>query len=180
MKNWSRILISVVGAGLLFLSIFMLASSADNSRTTNAKIGSTPSQINNFNQDLNKAEDHWVHNRLGREYANSGNYEMAIAEYKKAIEIIQNAPGHVWPNLKKEDANNINQQTKIDTQIFSRYRLVEVLEKAGSFEEAIQNVEWLMQNQQIKGKEQLLKAKLEGMKQNLLQKMQQVQQGATT
>ena len=132
-------------------------------------------QAENFNDDLKKADDYWIHNNLGWDYAKNGDYEKSIMEYKKAIEIIKNMPGDKWPNLKKEDVDRINQQARIDSQIFSRYRLIEVLEKTGRYKEAIENVEWLMKNQVMKGKEEFLKHKLEGMKQNLLQKMKKTQ-----
>ncbi len=128
-------------------------------------------QGKNFNDDLKKADDYWGHNNLAWDYQKSGQYDKAVDEYKKAIEVIQNSPGDEWPNLKKEDADRINQNAKIDAQIFSRYGLIEALDRSGKYEEAIQNVDWLMQNQQMKGKEEFLKKKLEGMKQNLLQKM---------
>ncbi len=128
-------------------------------------------QVENFNDDLNKASDYWAHNKLGSAYFRNGDYENAVNEYKKAIEVIENMPGDKWPNLKKEDVDRMNQQTRIDAQIFSRYGLVEALEKTGKYEDALQSVEWLMQNQRVKGKEELLKQKLEGMKQNLLQEM---------
>ena len=128
-------------------------------------------QAENFNDDLNKASNYWAHNKLGSEYFRNGEYENAVKEYKKAIQVIENMPGDKWPNLKKEDVDRMNQQTRIDAQIFSRYGLVEALEKTGQYEEALQSVDWLIQNQHVKGKEELLEQKLEGMKQNLLQKM---------
>jgi tetratricopeptide (TPR) repeat protein len=129
-------------------------------------------QAENFQQDISKAKSYTVHDDLGWDYAKNGQYEKAIEEYKKAIEIIESMPGDEWPNLKKEDADRIKKQSRIDSQIFSRYQLIDVLDKGGRYEEALDNVEWLMRNQQIKGKEEFLKKKLEGMKQNILQKMQ--------
>ena len=128
-------------------------------------------QIENFNNDLNNASNYWAHNKLGSAYFRDGDYENAVNEYKKAIEVIENLPGDKWPNLKKEDVDRMNQQTRIAAQIFSRYGLIEALEKTEKYEEALHNVEWLMQHQQVKGKEELLKQKLEGMKQSLLQKI---------
>lgn len=130
-------------------------------------------QVQNFSDDLNKASNYWVHNNLAFDYAKGGLYDKAVEEYKKAIKVIENMPGDKWPNLKKEDVDRMNQQTRIDAQIFSRYGLIEALEKTGHYEEALQSVDWLIQNQQVKGKEVLLKQKLDGMKQNLLQKTQQ-------
>ena len=136
-----------------------------------AEAQSDSNQAKNFNDDLNKASNYWAHNNLAFDYAKAGQYNKATEEYKKAIEVIENMPGDKWPNLKKEDVDRMNQQTRIDAQIFSRYGLVEALEKTGKYEEALQSVEWLIQNQHVKGKEELLKQKLDGMKQNLLQKM---------
>ena len=132
-------------------------------------------QAKNFNEDLNKASDYWAHNKLGSAHFRNGDYENSVNEYKKAIEVIKNMPGDKWPNLKKEDVDRMNQQTRIDTQIFSRYGLAEALEKTGRYEEALQSVDWLMRNQHVKGKEELLKQKLEGMKKNLLQKLKLAQ-----
>ena len=118
------------------------------------------SQANNFDQDLNKAEDHWVHNRLGRQYSDRGDYEKAIEEYNKAIEIIQNSKGNEWPNLKKEDVDRINGETKNDTQIFPRYQLVQVYEKAKQYQEAIEQIDWLLAHKPLPHvKEELLLSK---------------------
>lgn len=132
-------------------------------------------QIQNFNDDLEDASNHWIHINRAWDYKKSGQYDRAVDEYKIAIEIIQKSPGDEWPNLQRGDADRINQTAKIDEQIFPRYGLVEALEGAGRYDEAIQNVEWLMQNQQMKGKEEFLKQKLEGMKRNLVHKLQQTQ-----
>ena len=132
-------------------------------------------QAKNFNDDLNKASNYWAHNNLAFNYAKGGQYDKAVEEYEKAIEVIENMPGDKWPNLKKEDVDRMNQQTRIDRQVFPRYGLAEALESAGRYTEALHNVEWLMKNQQVKGKEELLKQKLEGMRQSILQKMQQTQ-----
>jgi tetratricopeptide (TPR) repeat protein len=148
------------------------------SKTSNlAEANSNSDEVKNFNDDLNSASSYWVHNNLAFDYAKNGQYENAADEYKTAIEVIENMPGDKWPNLKKEDVDRMNQQTRIDAQIFSRYGLAEALEKVGRYEEALQNVEWLIKNQQVKGKEELLKQKLEGMKQNILQKMRQKTKG---
>ena len=130
-------------------------------------------QAKNFNEDLNKASDYWAHNKLGSAYFRNGDYENSVNEYKKAIDVIENMPGDKWPNLKKEDVDRMNQQTRIDAQIFPRYGLSEALEKTGRYEEALQNVEWLAQNQHVKGKEELLKQELEGMKRVIQQKIRQ-------
>ena len=68
--------------------------------------------------------------------------------------------------------DRINKESRNFAQIYSHYGVIEALEKAGRYEEALQNVEWLMKNQVMKHKEELLKRRLEGMKQNLLQKIQ--------
>ena len=133
-------------------------------------------QTKNFNEDLNKVSDYWAHNHKGSAYFRSGEYEKAIAEYKMSIEIIENSPDeYVRTDVSKEYMDKVNHELKVSSQIFPRYGLVEALEKAGKFEEAIQAVDWLVQNQQMKGKEEFLKQKLERMKQDLLQKMQQIQ-----
>ena len=132
-------------------------------------------QAQNFQEDLQKADSYWVFINRAWDLKKNKQYEEAAAEYKLAIKTIQNMPGDEWPNLKKEDVDRMNQQTRIDAQIFPRYGLIEALDGAGRYEEAIQNVDWLMKNQQMKGKEEFLRAKLEGMKQNLLQKIKSSQ-----
>src|SRR3989338_2650580 len=77
-------------------------------------------QVQNFNDDLNKASNYWAHNNLAFDYAKGGLYDKASEEYKKAIKVIENMPGDKWPNLKKEDVDRMNQQTQIDAQIFPR------------------------------------------------------------
>ena len=159
----------------IFGTIFFLISLPIIGNYSYPQKGVIVSQAQNFREDLQKAEDYWSHNHRASNYAREGNFNNAIIEYQKSIEVIQNMPGDKWPNLKKEDVDRMNQQTRIDAQIFSRYGLIEALEKTGHYEEALQSVDWLIQNQHVKGKEELLKRKLEGMKQNLLQKMQQIQ-----
>lgn len=158
---------------LLVSMFFFIKNGAATGTVGQQSKNNSPSQ--NFKEDIARAESYGVYENRGWDYAKNGDYERAAQEYRKAIEAIQIMPGDVWPNLKKEDVDRINQQTRIDAQIFSRYGLAEALEKVGRYDEALQNVEWLMQNQKVKGKEELLKQKLEGMKQNLLQKMRQVQ-----
>ena len=138
-----------------------------------AEAGESANQSNNFNEDLTRAADYWKHNKLGRRYSEAGDYDNAVEEYKRAIQIIENIPGEKWEGVSKEEMDRINNKSRVFKQVFSRYGLIDVLEKAGRYEEAVQNVDWLIQNQEIKGKEELLKRKLEGMKQNILQKMHQ-------
>ncbi|OIO38689.1 MAG: hypothetical protein AUJ71_02420 [Candidatus Omnitrophica bacterium CG1_02_49_16] len=140
---------------------------------TLAEAAESTNQSNNFNEDLKKATDYWRHNKLGSRYSEAGDYESAIEEYKKAIEIIENIPGENWGDVSQIEMNRINKESRVSKQIFSRYGLVEALEKTGRYEEALQNLDWLMQNQKVKGKEELLKQKLDGMKQNILQKIRQ-------
>ncbi|MEK7211372.1 MAG: tetratricopeptide repeat protein [Patescibacteria group bacterium] len=128
-------------------------------------------QVKNFNEDLNNASNYWAHNHKGSAYFRNGDYEKSIEEYKKAIEIIENIPGENWDDVSKEEMDRINHESHVSKQIFSRYGLIEALEKIGQYEEALQNVDWLKRNQIMKGKEEFLKKKLEGMKQNILQKM---------
>ena len=159
--------------GILILLMIFIATAIGRSIANSSHIESSSKnneQAENFQQDVSKARAYAVHDDLGWDYAKSGQYEKAVEEYKKAIEIIENMPGDEWPNLKKEDADKINKQSRIDSQIFSRYQLIDALDKAGRYEEAIQSVDWLIQNQNIKGKEEFLKIKLDGMRQNLLQK----------
>lgn len=138
-----------------------------------AEASANSEQDRNYQGDLTNASNYWEHNNLAFDYARSGQYEKSVAEYQAAIEVIEKMPGDKWPNLKQEDADRINQHTRIQAQIFSRYGLAEALEKVGRFEEALQNVDWLIQNQHVKGKEELLKQKLDGMRQSILQKMHQ-------
>src|SRR3989338_5528101 len=109
---------------VLFLVICFRNNSSTSSQIVYAEDTSNENQIENFNRDLNQADDHWIHTNRGWEYAKNGDYEKSIEEYKKAIEVIQNSPGDEWPNLKKEDADRINQEAKNDSQIFPRHRLV--------------------------------------------------------
>lgn len=132
-------------------------------------------QLSNFQSDLKQAESYDYHEDLGRDYVKAGNYDKAVEEYKKAINIIENIPGENWAGVSKEDMDRINKESHVSRQIFSRYRLIDALEKAGRFDEALENVEWLMRNQKMKGKEEFLRKKLESMKNNLLQKMQREQ-----
>jgi tetratricopeptide (TPR) repeat protein len=125
----------------------------------------------NFEEDLKKAESYAVHENKGWDYVKDGQYDKAIEEYKKAIDIIENIPGENWGNVSQEEMDRINKESRNSKQIFSRYGLIDALEKAGQYEEALQNVEWLIENQRVKGKEELLKNKLNTMKQDLLQKI---------
>ena len=163
------VFVVILLTGLFFLNL--KNDKASGSVASQQSKNNSPSQ--NFEQDIARAESYAVYENRGWDYAKNGDYERALQEYKKAIDVIQNMPGDKWPNLKKEDVDRMNQQTRIDAQIFSRYGLVEALEKTGGYEEALQSVDWLMRNQQVKGKEELLKQKLEGMKQDLLHKIQQ-------
>lgn len=133
---------------------------------------SSSDQVRNYNNDLTKASAYWKHNKLGDTYFRNGDFLNAIEEYMTAIEIIENIPGETWKDVPKEQMDRINMESRVSKQIYSRYGLIEALEKAGRYEEALQNVEWLMKNQQMKGKEELLKRRLGGMKQDLLQKIQ--------
>jgi tetratricopeptide (TPR) repeat protein len=165
---------SFVFLSILMAFVFFLGLKNGN---TVGSIASRESKSNsaseNFEQDIATAQSYAVYENRAFDNAKNGNYEQAVSEYKKALDVIQHMPGDKWPNLKKEDVDRMNQQTRIDAQIFSRYGLAEALEKIGQYDEALQNVEWLIQNQHVKGKEELLKRKLNGMKQSLLQKMQQ-------
>lgn len=164
----SSVILTVCTAIILTVASFQLQA------RNIAEAQTDSDQDKNFNDDLNKASNYWAHNNLAFDYAKGGQYDKAVEEYEKAIEVIKNMPGDKWPNLKKEDVDRMNQQTRIDAQVFSRYGLVEGLEKTGRYEEALQSVDWLMRNQHVKGKEELLRQKLERMKQSIQQKMHQV------
>lgn len=131
-------------------------------------------QIRNFETDLKKAKSYDYHEDLARDYIKTGQYDKAIEEYKTAINIIETSPDDFTrTDVSKEFRDNVNFELKASSQIFSRYGLIGALEKAGQYTEALQNVDWLMKNQIMKGKEEFLKKRLEGMKQSLLQKMKQ-------
>ena len=133
---------------------------------------SNADQVKNFNQDITKASEYWAHNKLGSAYFRQGDYEKSIVEYQKAIQIIESSPDeYARTDVSKEYMNTVNHDLKVQSQIFSRYGLIDSLDKAGRYEEAIQNIEWLQKNQVMKGKEEFLKQKLDGMKQNILQKI---------
>ena len=140
-KKYLIIVSFIILVGALFISNGLRRGDSNNDQSVQ-KGTNTPAE--NFNQDLNRAEDHWVHNRLGRQYSDSGNYEKAIEEYNKAIDVIQHSPGYEWPNLKKEDADRINEDAKIDTQIFPRYQLILAYEKAARYQEALEQIDWLL------------------------------------
>ena len=133
---------------------------------------SSSEQTNNFQNDLLDAENYWTHNHLGSEHAINGRYDKAAEEYRKSIAIIEALPGESWADVSQEKMAQINKESRDFKQIFARYGLIEALEKTGQYQEALKNVGWLIQNQRVNGKEELLKQKLDGMKQNILQKMQ--------
>jgi len=160
---------NVVNNLLLSMLIFAVFSEFD--LNSNIFAATNSSQAENFNNDLNNANTYWVHNKLGSAYFGKGDYNNAINEYKIAIDIVENIPGEKWTNVSKEEMDRINKESRNFKQIFPRYGLIEALEKAGRYKEALENVEWLIKNQAMKGKEEFLKRRLEGMKQNLLQKM---------
>ena len=101
--------------------------------------------MQNFQSDLVKAEDEWKHNRKGREYFEAGDYEKAIGEYLAAIQEIQAEPNPEHPaSWTKEEVNTTNEWIKTFRQEFPRHRLVEVYEKAGHYQEAIEQIDWLL------------------------------------
>jgi hypothetical protein len=130
-------------------------------------------QIENFDSDLKQSASYWTHKKLGQKYLEINDAKKAEKEFKKAIYIIENRDGYKWPNLKKEDVEQLNQQANVDAQIFSRYGLIEALDAGGKYQEAVDNVEWLQKNQIVKGKEEQLKNKLRKMKNDLQRKLEQ-------
>jgi len=101
-------------------------------------------QMQNFQQDLKKSESHAVHNDLGRDYASTRQYDKAIDEYRRAIEIIESDPGEHWTDVSKAEMDRINEDERVFTQKFSRHRLVEVYKKAGRYPEALEQIDWLL------------------------------------
>ena len=86
-------------------------------------------QVQNFQVDLSSAAKQWKHHDLGKKYFEAGEYDKSIAEYKTAIEMAKQDPRD-W--------------VQINDQKFPRGRLWEVYEKAGSFQEAIEQIDWLL------------------------------------
>ena len=86
-------------------------------------------QGQNFQSDLASAAKQWKHHDLGKKYFEAGEYEKSIAEYKTAIEI------------GKQDARDWAQ---INNQKFPRGALIEVYEKAGRYQEAIEQADWML------------------------------------
>lgn len=160
---------------ILFICVFIfLINGFIHTKISNsAEAKSSTSQTKSFNEDLKIASDYWVHNKLGSAYYRAGDYKKSIEEYQKAIQIIEDIPGEIWKDVAKEEMDRINKESSVFKQIYPRYGLIEALEGAGRYDEAIQNVDWLMQNQKMKGKEEFLKQKLQTMRKNLLNKSTQ-------
>ncbi len=76
--------------------IFLFGGFFQSKMNNSVEAKSSTEQTANFNEDLNKAHDYWVHNKLGSSYYRNGDYEKSIEEYGKAIEIIENIPGENW------------------------------------------------------------------------------------
>ena len=152
--------------------IFLFGGFFQSKINNSVEAKSSAEQTSNFHEDLNTAHDYWVHNKLGSSYYRNGEYGKSIDEYEKAIQIIESAPDeYLRTDVSEEYKDGVNHELKVNSQIFSRYGLIDSLEKAGRYEEAIRNIDWLKQNQIVKGKEALLKQKLGEMKQSILQKM---------
>ena len=113
-------------------------------------------QFRNFQQDLVKGESYWVHNRLGREYFEAEDYDKSIEEYKKSIQIIESEPRDPGPlfkknekngkfyQLSKEEMGKVNDESRTFKEEFPRHRLVEVYKKAGRYQEALEQIDWLL------------------------------------
>lgn len=89
-------------------------------------------QMQNLKEDLSTAAELHAHCHRGREYFDAGNYDKAIEEYKKAIEIAQ---------------SNSWEWSRVQDQKFPRGRLVEVYMKAGQRQEALYQIDWLLAHQ---------------------------------
>lgn len=87
-------------------------------------------QIENFQTDLGTAAKRVRHQNLGWDYAKAGDYDKAITEYQKAIELARQDPAGDW--------------AQINNQKFPRGTLVEIYGKAGRFQEAIEQIDWLL------------------------------------
>jgi tetratricopeptide (TPR) repeat protein len=167
---------NLVVATLIFISLVFYFKIKVESRPIESdfKKQKTNQQYDNFKKDLKAANSYTIYDNRAWDLAREGNYSAAIIEYKKALSIIESLPDENWADVPREEMNRINMESKASKQIFSRYGLVEALEKTGRYDEALENVEWLSKNQQIKGKEELLRIKLEKMRQNLLNKSQSI------
>ena len=86
-------------------------------------------QEQNFKSDLASIAKQWKYHDLGKKYFEAGEYEKSIEEYKKAIEIAKQEPRD-WARLRE--------------QKFPRARLIHVYEAAGRFDEAIEQIDWLL------------------------------------
>lgn len=129
-------------------------------------------QMVNFRQDLKKAESYAVHDDLGWGYAKVGNYEKAIEEYKKSIEIIQKDPGYQDRfNGTKEELATVNEEVRVAKQAFPRNRLLELCEKTGRHQEALEQIDWLLVHKPLDH----VRAELLTKKQEILQKIAQTQ-----
>lgn len=117
------------------------------------------SQIENFQQDLAKAENYWSHIRMARAHAEVRNYDASIKEYKKAIQIIQADPGEQWNDVSKEEMNRINEEVKASKQITPRHDLLEILEKTNRYPEALEQIDWLLAHKPLPHIEKELLAK---------------------
>jgi tetratricopeptide (TPR) repeat protein len=109
--------------------------------------------------------------RAGWNCLKRGDYEGAVHNYKTAIDLIENSPGENWKDVSEDDMKKINHKHRISKQVALRYALAESYEKKGEYQEAIAQIEWLMKNQTVKGKEKILRNKLSGMKESLLNKI---------
>gem|GEM_PF-3974673 len=110
--------------------------------------------IANFQRELATPKKWEVHENKGWSFQQQGKYQPAIEEYKKAIELSQNEPGakelykeNDWGNLhelSKEELDKANEKIIADSQKFTRHRLAESYEKSGHYQEAFEQIDWLL------------------------------------
>lgn len=133
----------------IFFQISFLAVISSRVAVATETIEANPNVRHNFKHDLEAAKNYRIHEIRGREYYDAGKYELSIVEYNKAIEIIQSMPDEKWTDVSQIEMDRINEESRSSRQQFSRYRLVQIYEKAGRYSKALEQIDWLLTHKPV-------------------------------
>ena len=99
----------------------------------------------NLRKDLNKVGRYYAYEQKGDSFMKLEEYDKAVEEYKTAIKVIE--------------SGNDSDEIKAFSQGMPRHYLAQAYEKAGRYQEALEQIQWLLDHKPLDHVKQELLAK---------------------